>query len=147
MKKKTECSGHCCRSFFFPITPQEFRDSKIHERNKIADMLVPLGIKNDEGYWYTCRHFKNGRCQDYENRPHPCRSYAESYPCVNIGCTHSNSCSSPAVDKKNPNYDRTDIPLTQRSFAARIAVRAWSWLLRFLTRRGLINRLDKNDID
>lgn len=100
------CTGHCCKAFTLPISPDElkakagvYRDGHI-----IADMAVYLGtgthdlktgefVKQENSGWhvYGCRHLQgNGDCGIYENRPFMCRDYPYGHPCKFENCTAEN---------------------------------------------------------
>lgn len=127
----SRCTGHCCRSFCLPDFAAElFRtacfvssldiipgwtepddiDLDYHEELlKIADMIIPLGVKTVEqacldvgceaaphikaedhgpSNRYTCRHLSaSGDCLIYEERPEMCKKYPSHGPCEWAGCT------------------------------------------------------------
>lgn len=101
------CTGHCCRKFFLPFTPDQLKAE--HEKAiawdvggldrvfprydpvemlKVAPMVIPISEANG-GYHYTCKHFdgETGNCRDYENRPKMCSDYPYGSACTFSECT------------------------------------------------------------
>lgn len=109
------CTGHCCRAFSLPFSLEQM---KVAYKKALADrangrpinldyikvypMLIPLADRpgkhpngparqGGERYYYTCRHFKNGNCTNYERRPNMCRNYpqygSDDKLCEYAGCT------------------------------------------------------------
>lgn len=90
----SRCSGHCCRSFWFPYSPGEFRRKVLagspimEDGEQILDMLVYLRWTTKMGFQYTCRHLVDGsHCAIYDDRPRMCREYPYGEPCKYPGCT------------------------------------------------------------
>ena len=102
------CSGHCCRQFTLPFSPDELLDQMTDPKKnfldgvQIAEMVVYLGFTTPppemgpteeqlkvERHRYTCRNFDDatGSCTVYETRPHMCRDYPHGNPCRYVGCT------------------------------------------------------------
>lgn len=95
------CSGHCCRDFTLPFSPEEVRmkslraqlaptDSPVGWKRDIAmiaDMLIFLRVDKNEHhmrapwrellYHYTCKNFDpaTNNCTAYDTRPAMCRDY------------------------------------------------------------------------
>lgn len=95
------CSGHCCRRFYLPYTPEELQamvdgtKSTGHRREEleqVAGMVIPLKPAKEyeflvdgvtpvpadaRGYYYTCKHHDEatGNCLNYENRPNMCSAF------------------------------------------------------------------------
>lgn len=98
------CSGHCCKRFFLPLTPEELKAEATREDLrtrirfnpdeilKIYDMVIPLKAAvyyefsvdgetrippGAPGHYYTCRHHdaETGNCNNYEARPDVCRNF------------------------------------------------------------------------
>jgi hypothetical protein len=117
IREVTRCTGHCCRSFSFGLSPVEIGQKVIEERVDPAttrwftEALVylgegtepPSGFRNSVGkpwvygyepsnhgrqFWYSCRWLGDERCLRYEDRPRVCREYPyEGNDCFNPGCT------------------------------------------------------------
>jgi Fe-S-cluster containining protein len=107
----TRCTGHCCERFFLPLSPDELRAEQadkgtIYNRKEIdfvADMVIYLGPSGTSvtgepltlegkpvtGHFYTCRHYKDGNCTVYEQRPNICRDYPYGSTCKYKECTWS----------------------------------------------------------
>lgn len=89
------CTGHCCRNFTIPITPDQLKNKEYGTFNKedfdrIAEVVVYLGegVGGKNGHRYTCsKLLPNGDCGDYENRPKMCREYPYGEECKVVGCT------------------------------------------------------------
>lgn len=106
------CTGHCCRSFPLPWSPEGLRaaladtvagrqgweDIEIIQpmvipiekaEPAVAECNSPVGKGQDEWWLYTCRHLdtESGDCQIYESRPKMCQDYGKAYPCSTPGCT------------------------------------------------------------
>lgn len=80
----------------------EDRRLRLLDMVKIYPILVPLsggrpgthpdGPSRQSGtrYYYTCRHFKDGQCTNYERRPQMCRNYPAYHSkelCEYAACT------------------------------------------------------------
>ena len=108
------CTGHCCRNFVLPCSPEEieeYKTSPVPERRQIARMVVYLGpVTGDfsppgawrknavptQGYQYGCTLLDpvTGDCTIYDDRPPMCRVYPSNHrgdACVHRGCTSSES--------------------------------------------------------
>jgi Fe-S-cluster containining protein len=106
----SRCTGHCCKKFYLPYEPDElveFRKRneggtiKLAQDNvKVCDMVIPLGPLNGKdvngdpykglvnGYYYTCKNYKDGNCSIYETRPYVCSDYPyEGHTCKYKACT------------------------------------------------------------
>lgn len=96
------CSGHCCKRFYLPLSPEELKQSALEQRHidieTIADMVIFLekskmrvdGTEGpEEGHYYTCRHFDEatGNCGIYERRPRMCSEYPYGSACKYTECT------------------------------------------------------------
>ena len=94
------CTGHCCRVFHLPYSPEEMeaKKSTIQDGEFIADMIILLGKGKSwpdcpsselggESYFYTCKHFDGTNCTAYEKRPNMCRLYPYGNACKYEGCT------------------------------------------------------------
>lgn len=92
------CTGHCCRVFGLPHSPEDLTDPKtnIEDQEVVADMAIPIYWVPDmdrffSDWTYTCRHLQpNGDCAIYEQRPKMCRDYPYDEPCHHPGCTLKN---------------------------------------------------------
>lgn len=110
------CTGHCCRGFTLPRTPDALRDFEgfLGRRGDdvfvVADMAVFLGripmrdalvtayarhrnlIHGDADDFgidlWTCRHFdqSSGNCGIYDRRPRMCRDFPYGDPCPFADC-------------------------------------------------------------
>lgn len=110
----SRCTGHCCKKFFLPYDPQGLQElkqrilkndliGKVDTDNlMVIDMVIPLGPLNGldvngdpinrsttktEGYYYTCKNYKDGNCTVYETRPYVCSDYPYSELCRYKTCT------------------------------------------------------------
>lgn len=96
------CSGHCCKRFYLPLSPDELKQARVQGRytdiETIADMVIFLekskmrvdGTEGpEEGHYYTCRHFDeaSGNCGIYERRPRMCSEYPYGAACKYKACT------------------------------------------------------------
>lgn len=90
------CTGHCCRSFPLNHTIEQLRayaadtsKGNASEAGQIADMLIPLGARDDGREMFTCRHHdtETGDCRIYEDRPRMCRDYPYGRSCEHSECT------------------------------------------------------------
>lgn len=101
------CTGHCCRDFAIPFSPEQLRqqydawrsgaDSDAAGANIRADIhliapMVRLTRTKGEGaqrtYHYRCVHLEeNGDCGIYPIRPQMCRSFPDDKGCSFAGCT------------------------------------------------------------
>lgn len=76
------CSGHCCKAFFLPYTPEQCKDDKVlvgicEEDRPLLESAVFIGREEIEvegqismTHWYTCRHLQsNGDCGIYKAPP------------------------------------------------------------------------------
>ncbi len=105
------CTGHCCRNFPLPLSPEEFQSEAANikartiesdrdrEFVQVASMLIPLGVSSkpySDGrvqYRYSCKNFSaTGDCSIYETRPRMCSDYPYGGDCdhVTSGCTMTN---------------------------------------------------------
>ena len=114
--KKQRCTGHCCKRFTLPYSPEDIQaQAEAHERGdkswldskggkhmkfnpdieQIANMIIYLdrGEKNDL-YLYTCGNLdkETGNCKIYEDRPSMCREYPYGKKCNFKGCTMKRNC-------------------------------------------------------
>jgi len=96
------CTGHCCKHFRLPIPYEKLQDAFIAktENNRAwyaekygtplpsqVEIIAPMVIPLDDGY-YTCRHLKkNGDCGIYEFRPDMCREFPYGRTCQIPECT------------------------------------------------------------
>lgn len=102
--EESRCTGHCCRSFYLPFTPEELADiddSTHIDGSKIAAMAIPVAPVGQRphglafpmidppvvGHYYTCRHLIGNDCSIYDERPRMCRTYPEGQKCNYKGCT------------------------------------------------------------
>lgn len=105
----SRCTGHCCRAFTLPFTPQGLaalvaREAHLpkSEARELAPMLVYLGTfepqeaearfghcSSGEHHYWTCRNHDRvtGNCTIYETRPRMCIDYPYGKPCNYIECT------------------------------------------------------------
>lgn len=98
----SRCTGHCCKSFWLPLSPMEFsfQSKKLglgkpikwisEEFRKISEMVIfQRPNDNGSGYRYTCKYFdtKTNNCINYKNRPDMCRDYPYGGTCKYKGCT------------------------------------------------------------
>lgn len=101
----SRCTGHCCKKFPLPCTPEELKEnyrawvnSEPQDKNgreMIAEiwLIAPMVRKiaeRDIGAYYTCAHHQpNGDCAIYDIRPRMCSEYPYGNPCEHIdkGCT------------------------------------------------------------
>ena len=101
------CTGHCCRVFVLPYAPDEIWDKQdtLRDGRIIADMVIYLGYEphrdifirhgltphkyydDDPRHWYTCRHYKDGDCTIYAQRPTMCRAFPYGKDCEYSDCT------------------------------------------------------------
>lgn len=102
----SRCTGHCCKSFWLPISPIEFSflEKKVklgkpikwnlEEFKKVSQMVVFQRPHEKGGYRYTCKYFnkESGNCANYENRPNMCRDYPYGNKCKYRGCTLEDNC-------------------------------------------------------
>lgn len=111
------CSGHCCKRFELPFSPEGLLKALEETRAKraswkdieiIQPMVIPIGkskiayakvghgpggLGQDEWWDYTCGHFdtKTGDCLIYYSRPEMCEKHGRDYPCATPGCTWSSA--------------------------------------------------------
>lgn len=102
----SRCTGHCCKRFFLPVSPERMEEEKEsiaagnasvwQDGETIVDMVIFLEKDSyrENSYWYTCRHFDtvSGNCKNYENRPRMCSQYPYGGGCRYEGCTMRNNC-------------------------------------------------------
>lgn len=96
------CTGHCCRAFTLPKSPEDIRkmveEDRLNDGPFILDMLIYLGlfdvnpaggVLDEPWHYFTCRHLDTatGNCTVYEQRPHLCRNYPNDKACEFPGCT------------------------------------------------------------
>jgi len=105
------CTGHCCKAFTLPVTPQEVfiallssvlgyeHKYSVGERGvdnmKLFSLLVYVGTEPLRGvpggpgaHYYTCKALApSGDCSIYDSRPYTCRDYPYGMVCKYIGCT------------------------------------------------------------
>lgn len=90
------CTGHCCRCFPVSSTLDHLRsiaanpgNASAAEAAQIADMLIPLGQREDGREMYTCRHHdaETGDCRIYDDRPRMCRDYPYGKSFEHSECT------------------------------------------------------------
>lgn len=96
----SRCTGHCCESFWLPLSPMELK----HQRKrallgkcrwnkedlmKISEMVIFQRPHETSGYRYTCKYWdpNTGNCNNYQNRPTMCKDYPYGNPCKIKGCT------------------------------------------------------------
>jgi len=115
MTEVQRCSGHCCKQFHIPVSPEELKkDHEIYlawaedqskppphfkEIHIVGPMLIYIGRGNfldgefapDENgtYFYTCKNHDvvTGDCKIYQNRPKMCSDYPYGGVCAYKGCT------------------------------------------------------------
>lgn len=89
------CTGHCCREFTLPDTPEGLAASKNvpkgSDRRFWSRNAIFLRFSSGR-YYYTCKQYDlgTGNCKAYETRPWTCRMYPEylsGEKCSNAGCT------------------------------------------------------------
>lgn len=99
------CSGHCCRAFTLPYSPEQLLqpDRLLEDGDVIRGMLVFLKEANEgdphptdpvqttagRKWYYTCKHLddQSGNCMIYATRPMMCRDYPYGNECKFSGCT------------------------------------------------------------
>jgi hypothetical protein len=99
------CTGHCCKSFWLPLSPMEilFQNKLAHlgkskwnqkDMLKVAEMVIYQRPNERGGYRYTCKHWdvSSGNCLNYENRPTMCRDYPYGKECKYKDCTMTKKC-------------------------------------------------------
>lgn len=82
------CTGHCCRRFFLPFSPDELKAAYFRKMGAATDGLLLEDIDlvwpmvrfieqdTNGGHFYSCRHLQpNGDCGIYSVRPAMCRDY------------------------------------------------------------------------
>lgn len=106
------CTGHCCRRFALPLSPEELKKhyddwrSQSKETPHVQDIWLiapmakyvgflyksPNGDKLSKGaYYYSCKHLgENGDCTIYEMRPKMCADYPYGDKCEYVDCTLPN---------------------------------------------------------
>ena len=119
MSETARCTGHCCKSFWLPVSPMELQHelkkfqltgrSRWSDIEKIAPMVILQRTSRQCGhnspksnkveYYYTCKHFDaaSGNCMNYEDRPAMCRDYPYGRQCSYKACTRREECQ---VDKQ-----------------------------------------------
>lgn len=131
-KTKNECTGHCCKAFTIPYSPEE-----LHSKNKqpypprdgvqIEEMLIYLGAFPREEteqrfgckpedlqdpkkllHFYTCKHLVNNRCSIYKTRPRMCAEYPYHNACLYTECTAENK----GRDFRDERIHRHFVPLS-----------------------------------
>ena len=92
---QNRCSGHCCKKFVFPLSPDEIEywknvdEEKYRNFDVISEMLIYRKTVNGE-HIYDCKHLAdNGDCKIYKYRPNMCRNYPADV-CEFKGCTYNN---------------------------------------------------------
>lgn len=96
----SRCIGHCCDSFWLPLSPMEIGyqqkraflgKSRWNQSDmlKIADMVIFQRPHEVKGFRYTCKFWDkaSGNCTNYENRPTMCKDYPYGTACKYKGCT------------------------------------------------------------
>ena len=103
------CTGHCCRDFSLPYSPEEIEAMRLSVTkwdaagNEAIAHIYPHAVFNDLGtiaamvqyrgehdgrHRYNCAHLsENGDCAIYERRPSMCVRYPYSRRCQHDGCT------------------------------------------------------------
>jgi len=89
------CTGHCCREFPLPVTPEELAADKSApkgtDRRFWSRNAIFLRFSSGK-YYYTCKKYdqRTGNCKAYKTRPRTCSGYPEysdGTKCSNAGCT------------------------------------------------------------
>lgn len=90
----SRCTGHCCRRFFLPYSPEKIEERRdtIQDGHFIADMVIHLESDDEGNHYFTCRHLVEAddgtaSCGAYEDRPAMCRQYPYGNACTYAGCT------------------------------------------------------------
>lgn len=99
--ESSECSGDCCNGFVLSTFDApthdgviaQIRDGNWKDGAYIADMLLPYtgappdGARPTTYPRFTCKHFIDRRCSQYEKRPQMCRDFGVTYYCEFDRCT------------------------------------------------------------
>lgn len=88
----SRCKGHCCEAF--TLHNSIFREYGIEgtEKRQIQDMVLAIPAPKENPYhddvdpfltvgWYTCKHYVDGNCDNYENRPAMCSRFPYGKRC------------------------------------------------------------------
>lgn len=125
------CSGHCCKEFFLPYTPEGLLDARERFKNPeivlIADMVKYLGVVRpsdnffvSHGAFYTCKHFDGANCLIYETRPVMCQDYPYGRACEHNDCTMWHDTPNPRLKELQIKYHsqptKTNAALDEASY-------------------------------
>lgn len=141
--ESARCSGHCCRSFVLPHSPNELREGFAHwesigrppghDIEIITPMVVHLGLFDvspttglklvEPSHFYTCRHFEaaTGDCGIYASRPRMCREYPYGDNCENPDCTMRGGVGVVVASEPDPDSAVAVRPLVARGVSRRRA--------------------------
>lgn len=94
----SRCTGHCCRAFPLPLTPEEIADpehmARFIDGPQIAAMVRYIGPappgSTGGHHSYSCTSLTDsGDCGIYEDRPVMCRDFPYGRTCTVDGCTRT----------------------------------------------------------
>ena len=73
-KKCEDCSEpKCCKKFFVPLTPHEYKSGKYKiDKKRKEKGFIQLATKENSN---ECIYLKNDKCSIWNNRPEVCREY------------------------------------------------------------------------